>query len=75
MLIHLEVHYTIIQILIGFISKHRPIKAIKVINNQSIEIVELYLEYYNFLADIPTRQFDAVYSETLETISNHYEQG
>lgn len=65
------VYYKIIEV---DINKHRPIKAIKVINNQSIEIVELYLEDYSFLADIPTKQFDDVYSETLETISNHYEQ-
>lgn len=57
------------------INKHRPIKAIKVINNQSIEIIELYLKDYSFILDISTKQFDDIYSETLETISNYYEQG
>lgn len=57
------------------INKHRPIKAIKIINNQSIEIIELYLKDYSFILDISTKQFDDIYSETLETISNYYEQG
>lgn len=56
------------------INKHRPIKAIKVINNQIIEIIELYLKDYSFILDISTKQFDDIYSETLETISNYYEQ-
>lgn len=35
------------------INKHRPIK---VINNQSIEIIELYLKDYSFILDISTKQ-------------------
>lgn len=54
-------------------NKHRPLKVIRVVKNKSIEIIELYLEEYNFLSNIPTKQFDDIYSKTLETISNYYE--
>ena len=66
--------YTYFKIIEVNINKHRPIKAIKVINNQSIEIIELYLKDYSFILDISTKQFNDIYSETLETISNYYEQ-
>lgn len=56
-------------------TKHRPIKAIRVEKNKSIEIVDLYLEDYSFLLAISTEEFSDLYSKTLETISNYYEQG
>lgn len=43
--------------------------------NKSIEIVNLYLEDYSFLLAISTEEFSDLYSKTLETISNYYEQG
>lgn len=65
-------HYKIISI---DKTKHRPIKAIRVEKNKSIEIVNLYLEDYSFLLAISTEEFSDLYSKTLKTISNYYEQG
>lgn len=65
------IYYKIIEV---NINKHKPIRAIKVINDQSIEIVDLYLEECNPFETIPSEQFNNMYSKTLETISNYYEQ-
>lgn len=52
----------------------RPIKVIRVVKNRNIDIIELYLEDYGYCNNISREEFDDLYSETLETISNYYEQ-
>jgi len=52
----------------------RPLKVIRVVKDRTIEIVDLYLEDYNYLSTISTEEFNDLYSKTLETISNYYEQ-
>lgn len=52
----------------------RPIKVIRVVKNRNIDIIELYLEDYGSCNNISREEFDDLYSETLETISNYYEQ-
>lgn len=55
-------------------NKLRPLKVIRVVKDRTIQIIDLYLEDYSFLSTISTEEFDDLYSETLETISNYYEQ-
>lgn len=52
----------------------RPIKVIRIVKNRNIDIIELYLEDYGSCNNISREEFDDLYSETLETISNYYEQ-
>lgn len=52
----------------------KPIKAIRVIKNRTIEVVDLYLENYDPYETISNEKFNELYLETLKTISNYYEQ-